>query len=241
MLLGIVLVIGITTGCQTPGCVTSEHAKEPMISVQGIGVVEAIPDSVSMTIMISELRDTTREAQDVVNEQVADVLQIAREHSIVQEDITTVSLYISPEYTWKDGKKILRGQRVRQSVKISMHDIDTDITRLARFIDGLGGVSGIEISSLNFFVEDTEVLYRQARDLAFNRAKEKAQQFAALSGEELGSLIYITEQSQDQAVRSNYAKGMLMESAAMDYTPSQVPSGSYSVRVTVSAEFSIKK
>lgn len=236
----VMVSVSVLAGCMTPASYGPDASFDKTISVEGVGVVQAEPDTASLQITITELSDTTREAQSIVNEKIADILTTADAHGIDRADIHTVSISFDQEYDWIDGKRVLRGQRVSQTMTIMIKGIDEDVSRLARLLDGLGAVPGIEISSLSFLVEDTEGLYSQARELAFNKAKQKAEEFAALGGVSLGAPLSISEYSQDQVVRSNMVKGVMMEAASFDYAPSQIPSGAFDVRVTVTVLFAIE-
>ena len=236
----VMMSVSMLAGCMTPASYDSGASFDKTISVEGVGVVQAEPDTASLQITITELRDTTREAQSIVNEKVSDILTIADAHGVDKADIHTVSISFNQEYEWIDGKRVLQGQRVSQTMTIMIKGIDEEVSRVARLLDGLGAVSGIEISSLSFLVEDTAELYSQARKLAFNKAKQKAEEFAALGSVILGPPLSISEYSQDQAVRSNMVKGVMMESASFDYAPSQIPSGAFDVRVTVTVLFAIE-
>lgn len=220
------------------GCLTPTEGRQSLITVNGSAVIEAVPDTAAFTVSVSELADTTREAQNEVNSKVAALLEIAEKNGIPEDRIKTVSLSINPEYEWRDSTRHLIGQRVRQTMSITVTGIDEQKEQLARLLDGLGQISGMEISSFDFFVESTESLYEEARELAFSKALEKARQYADLGQVTLGEPVRITEQSQDQVYRNSSSKGMLMAEAAV-YAPTQLPSGSFSVQLSVSVDFEI--
>ncbi|MCF7933503.1 MAG: SIMPL domain-containing protein [Spirochaetia bacterium] len=235
------LVLLVLSSCMTPLFRMELTRNEPsVITVSGAGVVHAAPDAVTLQVSFTAVELTTREAQALVNRSVEQMLKIAETNRIPQDDIRTISLNFNPEYEWKDGERTLIGQRVRQSMSVTLKGIDSDIERLGLLLDGIGVLSGLEISSIVFFVEDTEALYQEARSLAFAKAQEKAQQFALQGEVTLGKPVSVSEYSQEEAARSTNTKMMLMESAAADYTGSQIPSGSFSVRASVTVQYAIK-
>ncbi len=241
----ITLILGISLGsflfvsCMTPSRMNPYSSEEHTIAVNGVGVVEAAPDTARLMITISELRETTSAAQSTVNKKIAEVLTVSYEAGIGEDEIHTSSISFNSEYDWTDNGRVLKGQRVRQTLSITISGIDEAKGNLASLLDGLGTISGIEISSLNFYVKDTEQLYEQARELAFTKARQKAQEYAALGDVSLGTPRSISEYSSDNAIADTYGRAMKMEAAMADYSPSQVPTGSYSVSVTVSVEFLI--
>ncbi|MGM0432783.1 MAG: SIMPL domain-containing protein [Spirochaetota bacterium] len=240
----VVAVLGLAlTGCITPNQMLERMetavSSDRLIEVDGVGVVEAEPDTASIRVTVSELRETTQAAQSAANDKVSQVLEMAAKHGLEDSDITTEGLSISPEYERVDGKRELVGHRVRQTLALEIADVDTDTKRLGEIIDDLGTVSGIEISALSFYVEDTESLYTEARDLAFRKARQKAKELAGLGEVKLGSPVSITEQSQDTGVRT---VGLQKNEMAMmaDSSNTQIPAGSFSVRVNVRVSFPIE-
>lgn len=231
-LLVLVSVVALT------GCLTPTQGQQSLISVNGSAVIQSVPDTVSFMVSVSELADTTRDAQSLVNRKVSALLETAAKNGIPEDMISTVSLAISPEYEWREGTRYLIGQRVRQTLRITVQGIDGQNEQLAGLLDGLGEISGMEISSFEFFVESTESLYDQARELAFSKALQKAQQYAELGQVTLGEPVRITEQSYDQVYRNSSAKGLMMAEASA-YTPTQLPAGTFSVQLSVSVDFEI--
>lgn len=234
----LIAVLLLTAGCMTPSQAFDRMEQvgrtPPSISVSASGTVESQPDAATLRVSISELRTSTREAQDAVNKKISQVIEAAGNLGINEEAVETSSLSVGPEYQWNEGERILLGQRVRQSLTIDIDEIDS----ASLLFDELGTVEGIEVSSLNFYLKDTENAYEQARELAFTKAQQKAQQFARLGGVVLGKPLSISESSSEQIVRSAEPKLMAAESAA--YTPTQLPSGDYSVTVSVHIQFAIE-
>jgi hypothetical protein len=231
-------VLLLLTGCMTPSRAFDRMEQAvgtpPSISVSASGTVESQPDAASLRISISEIRESTREAQDAVNGKISQVIEAAASLGIAEDAVKTSSLSVGPEYQWNEGERKLLGQRVRQSLTI---DID-EIHSASLLLDELGMVDGIEVSSLNIYLKDTEAAYEQARELAFTKAQQKAEQFARLGGVVLGKPLSISENSSEQIVRTAEPKLMMSESAA--YTPTQLPSGGYSVTVSVHIQFAIE-
>jgi uncharacterized protein YggE len=236
-------LVFLLSGCMTPSQAFDRMEEavgdESTISVSGSGTVEAEPDTASLQVSINEVQPSTREAQDAANRKVARIIEAAQSIGLDDDDVRTQSLSIGPEYEWKDGERNLVGQRVRQTLQLTVGGLDLNPDRVASLIDLLGVINSVEVTSLSFSVDQTEVLYEQARDAAFRKAEQKARQFAELGKVELGKPISISEQSQENVVRSAVPKAaMMMESA--DYAPTQIPSGSFSVQATVHIVFAIE-
>lgn len=228
----------LLTGCMTPSQAFDRMEQAvgtpPSISVSASATVDSQPDAARLRVSISEIHESTREAQNAVNGKISRVIETAASLGIEEDAVETSSLSIGPEYQWNEGERKLIGQRVRQSLEIDITTLDS----APLLLDELGTMDGIEISSLNFYLQDTEAVYGQARELAFTKARQKAEQFALLGNVVLGRPLSISENSSEHIVRSAEPKLMAAESDA--YAPTQLPSGDYSVTVSVHIQFAIE-
>ncbi|MCF7946074.1 MAG: SIMPL domain-containing protein [Spirochaetia bacterium] len=207
------------------------------ISVSGEGEASAEPDTASFSVGYSALADTTKEAQKMVNQQIDRILEALLGFGIKEKQIRTERLQISPEYEWTDGGRKLIGQRVRQTLGVKIDDIVLNTERLPAVMDFLGGVQGVEISSINFYVDNTEELYRTARERAFHKAEQKAGELASLSRMKLSYPISITENSRDVNNQPVMDTMLRAEAASMKAPETSVPAGEITVSVRVSAVF----
>lgn len=215
-------------------CMTDPVQQMRSVTVQGTGTVFGEPDTASFTVGYSELADTTREAQSAVSRRMHEVMDLLLRNGVPEEQIKLQQLSIRPEYQWKDGDQILKGQRVRQSLHIEIRDISVT----APILDELGDIQGIEISSITFSIADTLPLHIRARDLAFEHAYEKALQLAGLGGMELGLPITIEEQTRDSYIDPVPQQRAMVLADAME--SSVVPPGTQEVTSRVTVVFELR-
>ncbi|MCF7812334.1 SIMPL domain-containing protein [Candidatus Gracilibacteria bacterium] len=211
------------------------------ISVSGEGKVMARPDIVRVNIGVSELGQTTKEAQDTANRKLNQILSILEEHDVSEKNIQTTNLSFSPEYEWqKDNGRELVGQRVRQTVNVKVEDINRDADRVTNILDALGTIDGIEMNSVQFDIEEKEVLFSEAREKAFEKAEQKAKELAKLGDVKLLKPITISEST------INYHPPMLRNYAMAEMAAdgmgggSSLPSGELEVTANVSVVFGIE-
>jgi uncharacterized protein YggE len=232
----VVLTIIVMTGCQS----VSLMERSRTIAVQGTGRVAVAPDIASFSVTVSELAETTREAQVKANGKVGELLTMAREAGVAEKDIQTAALEFYPEYRWKDDEQILVGQRVRQTVHLTIRGIGEGSTILPSLIDRIGTVSGISIGSIGFSKEDTTSEYAESRALAMEKAIQKASGYAVAAGMTLGKPISVSDystvdaQSGSRTVMAKAAGAYMMESVA------QVPTGELDITSTVSVVFELR-
>lgn len=225
------------SGCQSASLVDRSRT----ISVQGTGKVTVSPDVASFSVTVSELGETTREAQKKANTKVGELMSILRDAGVDEKDISTASLEFRPEYQWIDDQRILVGQRVSQTIHVAVRSIDTESSVLPALIDAMGTVSNITVSSISFSKEDPSSAYARSRELAMEKAIQKAREYAIAAGMTLGKPLTVADRyntdyqtvSQSTPVR---AMGAFME----DFPASEIPTGELKITSTVSVVFEMK-
>ena len=155
------------------------------ISVAGEGEVLATPDIAEFSFTVTEMKSTVKDAQEIVTEKMNGVLKVLKDDFKIEEkDIKTSSYNIYPKYEWRriecfaypcpSGKNILTGYEVSHSVYIKIRDLD----EAGNILTDLGERGVSNVGSINFSIDEEEELKEEARMLAIEDAKEKAEQLA---------------------------------------------------------------
>jgi uncharacterized protein YggE len=183
------------------------------------------------------------QAQADVNNKVKEALQILKEAEIEDKNISTASLRFSPDYDWGQGRTLL-GQRAEQTISFTIHNIKNDSERISRIIDRLIKINGIELQQLNFSVRDSAELFVRSRELAYNKARDKAVQYAELSGLNIVKALTISEENSPQIFSSNIMRSQsnvyMDVRAAAESSSSVVPSGEMEITTTIVASFLVR-
>ena len=238
ILTGLILSLVFLVGCGT----TSLMERSRTISVQGMGRVSVEPDVASFTLTVSELAESTSEAQQMTNRKMGVLLEMIRTFGIQDSDIATTALSFSPEYRWKENQQVLVGQRVRQSLHVTVREIKEEAGVLSSLIDEIGTVSNITIGSIQFSKVDTSAEYALSRTLAMEKAIEKAGDYARAAGMQLGKALSVsdyTSQDYQTAVRSTAMKADAMMMAE-SYAPTELPAGELLITSSVSVVFELR-
>ena len=209
------------------------------ISVSGEGRIMVVPDYVRISAGVSELADTTKKAQDLANQKLAKVLEILKNNAISDRNIQTSNLSFRTEYDWSDGERRLIGQRVEQTLSISIPEIDTQPERVSRIIDALGAINRLEIHSVSLDIKNKKELFSRARILAFEEARAKAESLAQLAGLKLEKPLQISEKADNNIPTPYFRTTPQMEMAAGAPAPS-LPAGELDVTVTVNVKFGVR-
>ena len=173
------------------------------IQVTGSGSVTGDPDIATLNLGVSVEKDLVAEAREEAANTMTALIETLKANNIDEKDIKTENFSIYPQYDYSEGKRELRGYRVSNTVRAKVRELDT----LSDVIDDAAeaGRDYIVLDSIQFMIEDTTPLQAQARTLAAENAKAKAQTLADASGVTLGKPITISENTYYESPPIPYA------------------------------------
>ena len=189
----LVFILIFTTGCN------NKQKYQSTISVFGTGTVKVQPDVIQMTVTLSNVAQTTSLAQETVNRMVKQALTILKNAGIAENNITTASLTFRSEYEWTN-RRILTGQRAEQILTFSVENINNENENVSGIIDQLIQINGIELNQINFGKKNNAEYFIRSRELAFQKAVEKANQYAELSNLKIVRVLSISEEGAQQNI-----------------------------------------
>jgi len=175
----------------------NDKQNQSTISVFGTGTVSVQPDVIRMSITLSNVAQTTKKAQEEVSKMVRQVIKILKDANIEDKNINTASLTFSSEYEYTN-RRILIGQRAQQSITFSIEDIADNDEKASSIIDQLIQINGIELNNVSYGVKNTTEYYIKSRELAFQKAEEKANQYAELSKLKIIKVLSVSDQGTQQ-------------------------------------------
>ncbi len=169
---------------------TGEAALQNAIHVSGEGRVSAEPDMAQINVGV-ETRSVT--AQRAVTQNAADmnrVMGALAELGIDEEDIQTTDFSIRPEVDFREdrGSRVV-GYVVTNSVRVKIRDVE----QAGDVLDAVTAAGANQIFGITFTVEDPRPIQEQARTLAVEAARDKAEALADAAGVRLGELLSMSE------------------------------------------------
>ena len=202
------------------------------VMVSGRCELEIEPDILTFSLSVTERGETTKEAQEGVNNKVSRALSILKDQYLIdKKDIKTTYMSVYPENSWIDGKQVLIGQKASQSIEVTVRDISC----MSEIFDSLTEVSGISISNINLDSSKKDEYLALARKNATDDARRRADDYGASQNMKSGKVLSIVEKgfnSQNVGIGNSMfikasAASMDNETANTDYHFSSI---------TVSAE-----
>ena len=211
------------------------------IIVKGIGTIIIEPDLVEINLTINHIANTTQEAQREVNIKINRVLEIVKEMGIEEKGIRTSSLTFNAAYEHRDGRNNYIGQKSEQSMIIIINGINNDREIFPNFIHKITKIDKLILKNIRFDVKDKSLLFIKSRELAYDKALEKAKQYANLSNLNIKKTINISEVESREYFPIIANRGVAYDDGNYDrvslFEDVRIPTGEIEVTSQILVEF----
>jgi uncharacterized protein YggE len=169
---------------------------ERTVSVSGSGSVSVEPDIAYISAGVATEAESAKTAISRNSTVMAKVIDGLKEAGIDAKDIRTTSLNVEPRY--KDSSTTVTGYRVSNLVRLTVRDVK----RLGEIVDQAIALGANQVSQIAFDVADPERLKDEARRVAMENARQRAELYAKAAGAQLGPVLRIAEDSSHLGVRA---------------------------------------
>lgn len=223
----------------------------PKITVNGEAVVRVQPDQIIITFGIETWDKNIIAAKQKNNEIMKKAIAVIKESGIPDKDIQTDYLSIEPRYDNNYEKKNFIGYFVRNTFVVTIAEPD----KVENLVTGVLQSGVNYIHSINFQTTEFKKYREQARELALNAAKEKAEKMAATLDQRIGNPIQISEgygganwyysswNGWGYGSRSNYMSQNVMQNieSGGGEISGTIALGKISIKANVNVVFELKK
>lgn len=237
-------VIAMLMVVSSASCKSDKQEIPNTVAVSGIGTAQAQPDMARTNVSFGHTAPTTQEAKKMVEQTMEQILKILQEEKVESKDIKTLSLDYRVEYDYRSSRRVSLGQRAEQTISVTVTNLTNNPERFTSILDKIVAIDKVEVQDIGFDIEKKTELFRQSRELAYQKALEKAQQYAELCGRKLGKVLTISENiSQDVAQRYNLKQmnNVVREEVAdLSSEGSFLPTGEQSVTSEINVVFSLE-
>ena len=203
----------------------TQTQKMTTFDVAGEGKVVVVPDEAVLLLGVTEQGRNLKSVQQAINAKMEQVAKSLKEMGIDEGD------NVYPDY---QEKGLYRAQA---SLSVKIRDLDS----VSSALDLVGTLGLDNVSGPVFGLSDklSEKSMREAREIAIEKAKNKAKELAELSGMHLGRIVNVSESGNNGYPTPMYARDMAvsdtMEAKIVD-TPIEAGSNEVVVSVTLSYE-----
>ncbi|MCX6781218.1 MAG: SIMPL domain-containing protein [Candidatus Magasanikbacteria bacterium] len=160
------------------------------ITIAGTGKVTATPTIATTNVgLVTEKADVASAQTENTNKMNA-LISALKSLGIDSADIKTAQYQINPKYTYdqKNGSTI-NGYSVTQSVEVKIRDL----TKISAVLAKAGDAGANQVSGIQFTIDEPKNLEAQARELAVQDAKDKAEKLAATLGVRISRVVDFSE------------------------------------------------
>ncbi|MFJ4876818.1 SIMPL domain-containing protein [Streptomyces sp. NPDC088745] len=177
----------------TPAPVTAGVARPApaTVTVTGSGEATATPDTAFVNLGVEATAPTTEEALAAQSAAARALLAAVRAQGVADRDVRTESLSLNPVHRDDNGNQRLTGYQAGQGFSVRVRDLSRTGAVIRAAMDAAGDAG--RVHGVTFDVADPAPLRAAARRAAHDDAREKAAQYARLSGRPLGRLVSLTE------------------------------------------------
>lgn len=174
--------------------INSPATQDDVITVSGEGKVYATPDVLELAVSVSKDDKKSNVSWEYVQGKFQEIKNVLKKYNIEEKNIQTTSLSINPNHYTPEGIYLKTPTfRTNQSLSIRVEGLRDKTEIASQIIDEMASVPDVLIDNISFDIKDKTELYTQARELAYKKAYQKAQELTNLGNLKIVSTKNINE------------------------------------------------
>ncbi|NTW26876.1 MAG: SIMPL domain-containing protein [Candidatus Moranbacteria bacterium] len=217
-----------------------ENRDQNLFTVAGSGTVYAKADIANINVGLKTgTKKTAAEATQESTLKMNSIIAELKKLKVEEKDIKTSDYNLNPIYNYTQEKgQVLDGYEVAQTLSLKIRDLEAIGDVIAKTTEQ----GANQIGNINFTIDDEFALKNQARELAIEKAKEKAKMIAKQSGMRLGSIKNVTEGSEMPAYRtySNVSMDLAAADGKEAVAAPEIQTGQNEIKVEVTLTYDVK-
>lgn len=202
----------------------------PQISVSGEGKVKTAPDQATISISVETKGNNATEVKKQNDITVERVIQFIRKSNLPKEDVQTQRVALNPNYDWEKKKY---NYNAIQTIEIFLRDLN----KYDALMEGLTESGINRINRVEFQSSKLEQHRSDARKLAMQEAKRKAEDYVSVLGQKVGKAHMINDNTQVMYPQPMYMNQMKAESADASGPRETLAIGTIEITANVSVSF----
>jgi uncharacterized protein len=193
ILFALVLPTGKVMGATpepTAQLVTADCDASRSVHVTGSAQVNVTPDRALVQLGVVSNATTVAAVEQANTKAIQQVMAAIKEQGVEAKDIATDLYMIEPVYENYDSLSI-KGYRINNTVAVTVREVSKTSAIVAAALTA----GANQVNDIGFYTSELRKYRDQARELAMNAAKEKADALATAAGAETGCVLSIGENS----------------------------------------------
>jgi uncharacterized protein YggE len=206
------------------------------ITVTGEGSVVVKPDVAKISVSVVSEGKVINKVIDDNTDKMNAITKKLKELGMSSDDITTSGYYLYPQYNYPEREApTISGYRLEQTLALTIRNLEL----VDDVIDTATNLGANNIYGLTFTLDDDTAVMNEAREKAFDAAKEKAQQMASAAGVRLGDVYTFNEGFGPQPIPI-YAKSEMAYGIGGGGATPDIQTGTQEYTVTVNITYEIE-
>jgi uncharacterized protein len=191
-LVGAGLIAATLSACDSHNA-APPGANPRQVTVVGSGQVQGVPDTLTADVSIEFTAPDVTTAMNQTSDRQQAVINALVGAGLDRKNISTTQVTLEPQYNRPEpsGTAAITAYRATNGLALKIHPTDT-ASKLLALVVTTGG-DATRVSSVSYSIADDSQLVKDARARAFQDAKNRAVQYAQLSGMRLGAVLSISE------------------------------------------------
>lgn len=221
-----VLVLGLLAAC-APAATNSSNPYPRQLYASGQGKVYIVPDLAYINIGVRTQTPNLSDSLNQSNTLASSIASQLKELGVAAEDIQTSAFNVYPQQNYDQNGQLTGTEYVvENTVNVTVRDLNA----LGQILDTVVRSGANSINSISFDVADRATVEAQARELAIQDARARAEEIARISGVEIGDLISVNVYNSSTPVTAYEGKG-----GAMLASGAEVPVSAGQLLITADA------
>jgi uncharacterized protein YggE len=161
-----------------------------IITFTGEGKIYTKPDIAFIDFSVVTQGEEIGRIQDANTKKMNKVIEFLKSFGIEEKDIKTTNYNLYPQYVYENSKiPQIMGYQITQTLNVKVRQMD----KIGEILEKVVNIGINQVNALYFGVENDEELKEQARKLAIDDAKKKAEKLSQELGIKLGKLSNFSE------------------------------------------------
>ncbi len=220
---------------------TNKTNEQDRFSVTGSGTVYAKADIANLEVGLrTGVKATAAEATKDSTDKMNGIIGAVKTLGVEEKDIKTSGYSLNPVYNWTENKgQELTGYEVTQNVSLKIRDLNIIGDVIAKTTEK----GANQVGNISFTIDDEYELKNQARELAIEKAKEKAMMIAEQADMKLGEVKSVYENSQPMISPMSYSNAKMdlgVGGSTMELSAPSIQSGQNEIKVEVTLVYEVK-
>jgi uncharacterized protein YggE len=223
----LVVAFGIASPLLAPALIAAQPQQPDVVVVTGEGLVKAAPDQAWVTLLVESRSRNSKDALSQTSQTMTVVQQKLAAAGIPKDAIRTVSVDLSIDAEWVNGRQVPKGYVSRNAIEVRIDDV----AKVGEVMD-VAVASGVNaVQGVRFDLKQRESFEREALKRATADARQRAEAAAAGAGRALDRVIRVEEPGTRPMPPPQPM--MMMRQAAADQVQTPVVAGEIEIRANV--------